>query len=116
MVRFGRWIPVGDAKANAPDAPGLLQVRSEALQAYPLGRSAMLFYGHSRTDETVREHVDGRGAPALGRSISLGACWIRFAASPTPGAECDRLLRQFVDRFGASPSGNVVGGGDVDVS
>ena len=113
MVRFGRWVPVGEAAANAPDAPGLFQVRSEALQIYPLGRSAMLFYGHSRPDETVREYVDRRGAPALDRSVSVDARFIRFASSPTPGAECVRLLRRFIDRFGAPPSANG-GGDDVD--
>jgi hypothetical protein len=106
MVHFDRWFPVEDAAAAALDGPGLFQVRTEALHEYPRGRSAMVLYGHSRADETVREHLGGPGAPALARSVALGARWIRFASSPTPAAECERLLGRFIDRFGAAPSAN----------
>jgi hypothetical protein len=106
MVRFDRWFPVEEAAAAALEAPGVFQVRAEALRDYPRGRSAMVLYGYSRDDETVREHLGRQGAAALARSVAFGARWIRFASSPTPAAECERLLRQFADRFGAAPSAN----------
>jgi hypothetical protein len=107
-VNFGGWLSLDDAPATAPDGPGVLQARGDALLAYPRGRSAMVLYACSRGDETLRRYVTapGPGAVALGRAAHAGARWVRFGSSPAPAAELERLMRRFVDRFGAPPAAN----------
>lgn len=105
-MNFGGWLPLDDAPSVAPDVPGLLQARADTLTSYPQGRSAMVLYARSRPDETLRRYVTGRGAPTLGHASSAGARWIRFGSSTAPGLEFDRLMRRFVDRFGARPTAN----------
>src|SRR5690349_2394448 len=73
---------------------------------YRAGRSAMVFYACTAADETLRGFVAGRGARDLDRAISAGARWIRFAATPEPRRELDRLLEGFVERFGSPPISN----------
>ncbi|MES1158231.1 MAG: hypothetical protein ABUL67_03930 [Haliangium ochraceum] len=105
-MNFGGWISLDEAPAAAPDAPGLWQARADALLAYPRGKSAMVMYARSRPDETLRRYVAGRGVAALGHAAACGARWLRFGASASPDADFDRLLRRFVDRFGAPPAAN----------
>jgi hypothetical protein len=90
----------------APDMPGMLQARSDAAGPYPDGKSAMVLYACCRPDETLRGYVRGRGAASLDRAVRLGARLIRFGVSPVPDREFDRLMRRFVDRFGARPTAN----------
>jgi len=73
---------------------------------YRAGRSAMVLYACSDAGETLRVFVAGRGARDLDRAISAGARWIRFAATPNPRPELDRLLEGFVERFGSPPISN----------
>ena len=114
-VNFGGWLPLVDARASAPESPGVLQARGDALVAYPRGRSAMLLYAASRADETLRGYVGGRGAPAIDRAREAGARYVRFGGAAAPEHERDRLLAQFTARFGASPVVNASLGGAGDV-
>jgi hypothetical protein len=108
-VHFGVWHKIGDARTAAPEAAGVLQTRAEGVMDYRVGRSAMVFYACSDPDETLRRFVEGRGARQIERAVSAGARWIRFAESPSPHAELDRLLRGFVERFGSLPISNAAG-------
>jgi hypothetical protein len=108
-VNFGSWFELGEAPRVAPPETGVLQARSSALRRYPAGRSAMVFYGASRADESLRDYVAGRGAPVLERASALGAGLVRFGATPEPDAALATLLRRFVERFGAPPVANETG-------
>ena len=114
-MNFGGWLSLDQAPAAAPDCPGVLQARTDALLAYPRGRSAMVLYACSRGDETLRRYVSGPGgAAALCRAARAGARWVRFGAAAAPTAQLDRLLKGFVDRFGARPAANPRDGHDDD--
>ena len=102
-MNFGGWLPLHDAPTVAPNAPGLLQARSEELTPYPKGRSAMVLYARCRSDETLRGYVAGRGAAGLEAATAAGGRWIRFGESTSPERDFLRLLGRFVDRFGALP-------------
>ena len=44
-MKFGRWAPLAEAAALAPEKPGVLQIRvSEGVLDYPRGKSAMVHY------------------------------------------------------------------------
>jgi hypothetical protein len=105
-VKFGTWFELGDAPRVAPPEAGVVQARSTALRQYPAGRSAMVFYGASGSEESLRAYVAGRGAPGLARASALGAGLIRFGATAEPEAALTTLLRRFVERFGAPPVAN----------
>jgi hypothetical protein len=105
-VHFGVWHPISQAGTAAPEAAGVLQTRAEGVMDYRSGRSAMVLYACSAADETLRGFVAGRGARELDRAISAGARWIRFAPTPNPRRELDRLLEGFVERFGSPPISN----------
>jgi hypothetical protein len=102
---------MAERAAVAPETPGVLQVRSDALEAYPRGRSAMLLYAHTGADLdlTLRRYLAAAPeveAAALARAVRRGGRWIRFGASTSPEADCARLLGQFTERFGAPPVAN----------
>jgi len=105
-VHFGVWHPISQAGTAAPDAAGVLQTRAEGVMDYRSGRSSMVFYACTDVGETLRVFVAGRGAREIDRAISAGARWIRFAPTPTPRIELDRLLEGFVERFGSPPISN----------
>lgn len=107
-MNFGGWLPLHDAPTAAPNAPGLLQARSEELTPYPKGRSAMVLYARCRPDETLRGYVAGRGAARLDAATAAGGRWIRFCESTSPDRDFERLLGRFVDRFGTLPVANLV--------
>jgi hypothetical protein len=106
LVKFGVWHPIETAAAMAPDEPGVLQTRSDDLLAYPRGRSAMVLYGHSASEGSLRTFVNGAGAVDLGRAAGAGARWIRFAETSEPEEDFERLLDHFVERFGSAPVAN----------
>jgi hypothetical protein len=106
-VHFGVWHPISQAGSAAPEAAGVLQTRAEGVMDYRSGRSAMVLYTCCAADETLRGFLAGRGARELDRAISAGARWIRFAPTPNPRSELDRLLEGFVERFGSPPISNV---------
>jgi hypothetical protein len=81
-------------------------VRAETLLGFPAGKSAMVLYLATAGDETLAACVVGRGAAGLARAAALGGRLVRFAEASSPEAEVERLLRQFVARFGALPPGN----------
>ncbi len=105
-VHFGVWHKISEASTAAPDVAGVLQTRAEGAMDYRVGRSAMVFYGCSQPDETLRRYVAGRGARHIERAVNAGARWIRFAESASPESELDRLLKGFVERFGSLPISN----------
>ena len=105
-VKFGVWHPFAEASNAAPDGPGLLQARADALLAYPRGKSAMVLYAGTPSQGTLRRYVREAGAPALRRANACGARWVRFGETPAPERELARLTAQFQDRFGAPPAGN----------
>lgn len=104
-VKFGGWIAIADAAAQAPDAAGVMQARGNELIEYPSGRSAMVLYGHSGAD-SLRAWVTEAGDAELRRAAAAGATWIRFAGTADPAATCARLLHDFAERFGSLPYAN----------
>ncbi len=105
-VHFGPWYPLADAIKEAPDAPGVLQMRAEAIFAYQNGLSAMVHYACSACDQTLREFLSRCGKDLLRKAEARGACFIRFAQTPKPELELLRLLKRFEARFGSRPVGN----------
>jgi hypothetical protein len=105
-VRFGPWQPIEQAAGAAPDRPGLLQARGEALWPLPRGKSAMVLYAASEPTEGLRAFVAGPGAAPLAAAAGLGARWVRFAEAVDPPGQLARLLRLFEERFGAPPPAN----------
>jgi hypothetical protein len=105
-VRFGDWHPIENAAAEAPDEPGVLQLRADTLLEYPRGKSAMVLYAHSASEGSLRGYLGGTGAADLGRAALAGARWVRFAQTSEPEGAFERLLDHFVERFGAPPLGN----------
>ena len=49
-VKFGAWFPIESAATEAPDGPGVLQIRADDLLDYPRGKSAMVLYAHSASE------------------------------------------------------------------
>jgi hypothetical protein len=95
---FGRWFPLDQAPAHAPDGPGVYQVRlAQGLLTYPTGRSAMVHYGAA---------ADLRHAVAELARAHAGREWLCRFTEPTPTAP-DVLLAEltsaFRRRFGAPP-------------
>jgi hypothetical protein len=105
-MRFGEWLPIGGAAESAPEGAGVLQTRSDALVAYPQGRSAMIYYAHCPSGSSLRGFVTGIGAGDLQKATDAGARWIRFAETSQPETDFERLLDHFVERFGAPPVAN----------
>jgi hypothetical protein len=97
---------LADVVALAPDWSGVLQVRGDALQTLPRGKSAMILYAASAPGETLQSFVRAAGADALDRARGLGASLVRFGESSTPASDLHRLLDQFRERFGAPPPAN----------
>jgi len=87
----------------APVAPGVLQVRREVgLVDYPRGKSAMILYAAAD---------DLRGACERLAAQYPGMAWlVRWNRDPVedpvedPAGAVDRLIAEFVERFGAAPS------------
>jgi hypothetical protein len=104
-MRFGRWIPLPEAKAMAPPGPGVFQLRLAAgLCLFPRGRSAMVAYGGG-ADLPAALGAFLAGA-AGDRARARGPLLCRFAA-PDGGRGADEALatlrRRFVEQFGAAP-------------
>jgi hypothetical protein len=102
-MAFGRWYPLGEAAAHAPDGPGVYQVRlARGLLSYPTGKSAMVHYGAAAS---VKAAVEQLARAHAGRE------WLcRFVdqqAAPGSAAAADDMLAQLVTafrrRFGAPP-------------
>ena len=103
---FGAWQPLDQAGATAPPVPGVLQIRGDALIDLPRGKSAMILYAASQTDEPLDRFVTGPGAALLARAAGEGARYVRFAPAARPQHELLRLLANFDERFGALPPAN----------
>lgn len=101
-MRFGSWYPLAEAARNAPEAPGVFQVRvAEGLVDYPRGKSAMIHYAAA---------LDVRAAAADFAAHHPDApWWCRHTIEPEALAADEaealaaRLLRDFTARFGCAP-------------
>jgi hypothetical protein len=101
-MKFGSWYPLADVARNAPEAPGVFQVRvAEGLVDYPRGKSAMIHYEAA---------LDVRAAAAEFAAHYPGApWWCRHTIEPEAlapeeaAALAERLLRDFTTRFGRRP-------------
>lgn len=97
-MRFGVWVRLCEAAGVAPGEPGVLQVRREVgLVEYPRGRSAMILYAAAD---------DLRGACERLAAQARGMAWlVRWNRDPVgdPAGTVDRLIAEFVERFGMKP-------------
>lgn len=103
-VRFCPWYPLAQASRHAPAAPNLLQLRvAQGLLPYPRGQSAMVCYELTEDARACAERLAARWPkPEL---------WCRHLVEldqAEPPAEqalaaYQRLLAEFVRRFGAEP-------------
>ena len=97
-MTFGRWQKL--AAATLPRRRGVLQARlADGLQAYPRGKSAMVYYDG---DEDL-----ARALGRLGAAVPPGAdVLVRFGECSDPAAELARKLDEFTRRFGTAPAWN----------
>jgi len=105
-MHFGPWHALAEAINNAPNTPGVIQTRAEAIFAYPKGQSAMVYYACSGPNQPLSEFMSQHGPELLARAEQQGACWIRFGEAPDPQRELSRLVKRFEERFGSRPIGN----------
>jgi hypothetical protein len=101
-MRFGRWHRLELAAAEAPEGPGVYQIKiASGLVAYPTGKSAMIRYGAARE---LRRAVAELAAANPGRDWM---CRFGEELSPRESADPDaivaNLLESFRRRFGAAP-------------
>lgn len=103
-MRFCPWYPLAEASRHTPAAPNLLQVRvARGLVPYPRGQSAMVCYELADDARACAEALTARW-PGL-------ELWCRHLIElddAEPHAEQarathQRLLAEFVRRFGAEP-------------
>jgi hypothetical protein len=102
-MQFGTWYPLEEAAAHAPASPGVFQVRlREGLIDYPRGKSAMVHYEVAG---------DVRAAASAFAAGHPGRPWLCRHTIEMSAEEVDdvdafhrRLLRDFVNRFGAPPT------------
>lgn len=99
-MRFGPWYPLGDATMHASPTPGVLQLRRPAgLTTYPGGKSAMVHYEHAPDVRAAAQRLahELREADLLCRHL------IEVPAATDLAAFCEKLLADFVRRFGSAP-------------
>ncbi len=104
QVRFCPWYPLAQARHHAPAAANLLQLRvAHGLVPYPRGQSAMVCYQLADDARACAEQLAERW-PDL-------ELWCRHLIELDEGepvaaqarAAHERLLAEFVRRFGAEP-------------
>ncbi len=82
----------------APRTAGVFQVRTEAVRAYPRGRSAMAHYG-SGEDLHAAVAAWGEGEPDDGLRVRL----MTELGGKAHAEVLEGLVVRFVDRFGLAP-------------
>lgn len=103
-VRFCPWYPLAQARHHVPDGPNLLQVRvAHGLVPYPRGQSAMVCYELADDARACAEQLAGRWP-----ELELWCRHLIELAEDEPvaaqaRAAHERLLSEFVRRFGAEP-------------
>jgi hypothetical protein len=107
-MHFGPWFPLSEAIERALDVPGVVQMRAEAIFAYPRGQSAMVYYTCSPSTESLYGFMSRCGHEFLSHAETQGAHLIRYGEALRPQHELDRLLKSFETRFGSPPVGNLV--------
>jgi hypothetical protein len=99
-MRFCPWYPLDDADRHAPAGRGVVQVRvPDGLLAYPTGKSAMVHY---ELADDVRAAVARLAAEHAGRGW-LCRHTIEVSERDDLAAHHQRLVAEFIRRFGAAP-------------
>lgn len=100
--RFSSWFrPTKEAFAQMPAEPAVIQVKvGGPLIRYPLGQSAMVWYGSVQSGVSTALAVIEAAIDRVGDRQLL---W-RYLLSDTPETDLERLLRRFVTRFGGPPA------------
>lgn len=99
-MRFGRWYPLAEAGALAPEGEGVLQLRiASGLLDYPRGKSAMVLYAHA---PDLRAAAQALAVAYAGRGL-LCRHLIERTDEIDLAAFCEKLRGEFVARFGRSP-------------
>ena len=95
-MNFCPWYALSQSDARAPTEPGVFQVKVAAgLLEYPRGKSAMIHYGHGG---------DLRAAARAFDAQSPGNVWLcRHVVDANHERRFERVLDQFVSRFGVPP-------------
>lgn len=114
MLFWVPWAPLTrEAAAGLSDVPGLYEVKVDGRNPiqYPSGKSAMVFYGITDERKSLRLAVEedwfSPGKDAIrAQWAGVGEMVFRWAATPDPGPEHARRMRQFLERFGRYPWGN----------
>ncbi len=99
-MRFCPWYPLAEAADLAPEGENVLQLRVPVgLVDYPRGKSAMVHYTHAADARTA--------ARALAAAHTTRVLWCRHLIELDAGADLrafhDKLLAEFVQRFGEEP-------------
>lgn len=104
---FGRWYPLPAFAAHLEPGLGVFQVKlAHGLIDYPGGKSAMIHYGYGAS---LRDEVASLVAAqqAAGAPLQAWMCrhTIEFSGGHVMEAQglYERLLAQFVSRFGSEP-------------
>ncbi len=99
-MKFGEWYPLSTSGDRAPAGEGVLQLRlATGLLDYPRGKSAMVWYEHSRDVKTA--------AGALGVRFANKGLVCRHLIEVDAGVDlaafCAKLREDFERRFGMVP-------------
>lgn len=108
-MRFCPWVPLSEAEAHVPAGPNVLQVRrARGLVAYPKGQSAMVHYQLAGDARAAARQLAARwpGEDLLCRYLIADeeAGEAALPAADRLAAYCDKLLAEFLHRFGALPT------------
>ena len=106
LMRFSDWLAL-DELQDLPEQSGLFQVRLKSgLLEYPVGKSAMFYYGYAENLKIGCQQFVDSILPKLGqnahdlllRTMPLEAMADRFKP----------LIQQFARNFGSLPKGNEI--------
>ncbi|MBK9072638.1 MAG: hypothetical protein IPL79_16810 [Myxococcales bacterium] len=104
---FGRWYPLAAFAEHIEAGVGVFQVKlAKGLIDYPKGKSAMIHYGYGAS---LRDEVGSLVAvkQTAGGQVDAWMCrhTIEFPSGRVMEAQhlYERLLAQFVSRFGSEP-------------
>jgi hypothetical protein len=104
-MRFSDWQALHDG-SDIPVASGLFQVRVKGeLLRYPLGKTAMFYYGYAANLEQGCQLFVGEILPLL--AYPADELLLRTMATADVDARFRALLHKFSTSFGSLPKGNV---------
>ena len=104
-MRFSVWITLEEIDSNAPEAPGLFQVKMQAgLLIYPTGKSAMFYYGYAENLAQGLNYFRSELLPLL--EIDQEQLLARWLTAEDTKVRFQNHLNAFLNSFGSLPSGN----------